>query len=608
MNKYKIISKDRMYNEVEYYHMKTMTIAKNKALYDNINPIQHRLFSNDVFYYDEETHQVTLFHSTVRVTIIPGILVLEGNRTYGRYQNNKLLYKCIPDDKRLPVFLVPYKINQQTFRKNIVNQYVIFECKEWTPRQKHPIGSLKNTLGPISNVSHFYEYQLYCKSLYDSIKPFNNTTRRKLKEEGEETYIDKILNTYTNIEDRHKTHHVFSIDPTHSLDFDDAFSIQERFIEAEPTTPTSTKIPNGYVVSIYIANVPLWLEILDVWDSFTNRIATIYLPDRKRPMLPTILSDSLCSLQEGQRRFAFCIDVYLTNDATIEKIEYCNTMVQLYKNYRYDEPSLEEDVHYQTLFQTITNLSQQHNYLIPIRNSHDIVGYLMILMNHQCAMKMTEYKNGIYRSIKYTNVSSKSSSSSSSKKELCMENSMPETLDEEVRKFIKVWKSVTGQYTLFDNIQSHDMISKQGLDVYLHTTSPIRRLVDLINISKLQINMKLITFGKSYHAFEEKWTNKLEYINQTMRAIRKVQCDCSLLDLCMKQPDTMNIMYEGCMFDRMMRNDGLFQYMVYIHSIKMLARITYKEEIENYTMRQFKLFVFTDESTLKRKIRIQLIV
>ena len=39
MNKYKIISKDRMYNEVEYYHMKTMTITKNKALYDNINPI-----------------------------------------------------------------------------------------------------------------------------------------------------------------------------------------------------------------------------------------------------------------------------------------------------------------------------------------------------------------------------------------------------------------------------------------------------------------------------------------------------------------------------------------------------------------------------------------
>lgn len=133
-----------MYNEVEYYHMKTMTITKNKALYDNINPIQHRLFSNDVFYYEEETHQVTLFHSTVRVTIIPGILVLEGNRTYGRYQNNKLLYKCIPDDKRLPVFLVPYKINQQTFRKNIVNQYVIFECKEWTPHQKHPIGSLKH--------------------------------------------------------------------------------------------------------------------------------------------------------------------------------------------------------------------------------------------------------------------------------------------------------------------------------------------------------------------------------------------------------------------------------------------------------------------------------
>ena len=35
-----------------------------------------------------------------------------------------------------------------------------------------------------------------------------------------------------------------------------------------------------------------------LWRSFTKRVSTIYLPDKKRPMLPTILSDCLCSLQE----------------------------------------------------------------------------------------------------------------------------------------------------------------------------------------------------------------------------------------------------------------------------------------------------------------------
>jgi len=593
MKKFKIISKDRNYDEVEYYHMKTMSVSKDRQLYDNINPIQNKLFSNDVFYYDEESKKTTIFHSTVRVTVMPGILVLCGNNTYGRYSknkkvslNDKLLYKCIPDDKRLPVFLVPYTLNRRSFRKHLINQYIIFEFKEWNEEQKHPIGTLKNTLGPVSNVSNFYEYQLYCKSLYDSIKPFNMTTRKKLKEEGEETYIDKILSTYKTIESRVSSHRVFSIDPKHSLDFDDAFSIKER--ESE----------DGWTISIYIANVPLWLEILEVWDSFTNRIATIYLPDRKRPMLPTILSDSLCSLQENQRRFAFCLDVHIDNEGTIEDVKYYNTMVKLYKNYRYDEADLEKDEEYIKLFDTIKKMSEKHNYLIPIRNSHDIVSYLMILMNHQCAMKMTEYKNGIYRSIKYNNFASKEKSEHT-------EDSMPEDLDENIKKFIKVWKSVTGQYTLYENIEGHDMISKQGLDVYLHTTSPIRRLVDLLNISKLQINMKLIEFGEKYNIFEEKWTNKLEYINQTMRAIRKVQCDCSLLDLCINKPETMNIVYNGCIFDRIYRNDGLFQYMVYIHDIKMLARITYKEKMKNYSIGRFKLFVFTDESTLKKKIRIQ---
>ena len=71
------------------------------------------------------------------------------------------------------------------------------------------------------------------------------------------------------------------------------------------------KMENYWCVSIYIANVFLWLETLGLWKSLSSRVSTIYLPDRKRPMLPTILSDNLCSLQENQTRFAFALDVVL---------------------------------------------------------------------------------------------------------------------------------------------------------------------------------------------------------------------------------------------------------------------------------------------------------
>ena len=60
----------------------------------------------------------------------------------------QLLYKCIPDDKRIPIFLVPYKIKPGFNKKK--NKYVVFEFKEWT--DKHPRGVLGQTIGDVDNL------------------------------------------------------------------------------------------------------------------------------------------------------------------------------------------------------------------------------------------------------------------------------------------------------------------------------------------------------------------------------------------------------------------------------------------------------------------------
>ena len=92
-------------------------------------------------------------------------------------------------------------------------------------------------------------------------------------------------------------------------------------------------------LSIYISNVTLWIDSLNLWDSFSRRISTIYLPDKKRPMLPTILSDCLCSLQENVTRIAFVMDIFIKNDEIID-IQYVNSFVKVIKNYCYEEPKL----------------------------------------------------------------------------------------------------------------------------------------------------------------------------------------------------------------------------------------------------------------------------
>ena len=58
----------------------------------------------------DENNNLVLERSILKNSnTIAGVLVLEGNKTYGR-KKKRLLYKCIPDDKYLPAFLVPYDI------------------------------------------------------------------------------------------------------------------------------------------------------------------------------------------------------------------------------------------------------------------------------------------------------------------------------------------------------------------------------------------------------------------------------------------------------------------------------------------------------------------
>ena len=80
--------------------------------------------------------------------------------------------------------------------------------------------------------------------------------------------------------------------------------------------------------------------------------------------------------------------------------------------------------------------------------------------------------------------------------------------------------------------------------------------------------------------FYDYWTSdsSLEYINTTMRSIRKVQNDCSLLQICMENEEVLNQIHDGYIFDKILRNDALFQYMVYLPELKMVNRFTSRHD------------------------------
>jgi exoribonuclease R len=574
METYKIYVNDRNYSAWEVFE--TNTFQKFDI---DINPNTSKLFTNDVFSYEKNT--VEIVHSTVRSgSPMPGVLIINGNKTYGRSKNGKLLYKCVPDDKRLPPFLVPYEIKNVGFSKVFINLYVTFEFFEW--EDKHPIGRLASAIGPVDVLDNFYEYQLYCKSLNASIQKFQKDTTKAIGKGDHEDFINSIKVKFPCIEDRTniKDWYIFTIDPPKSQDFDDGFSIRlgENGIQQ---------------ISIYIANVTIWMDVLNLWDSFSQRISTIYLPDKKRPMLPTILSECLCSLQEKVTRVAFVMDVFIKDNDIIE-IKYGNCLIKVARNFCYEEASLLRNEKYNSLLDITKNLSRKNRYISSVKNSHDVVCYLMILMNYYCATEMLKHKTGIFRSTI-----------------MKRECAVPDSIPEDVAKYIKIWNSASGQYidgTLVINSDTssirHDLLD---MDAYIHITSPIRRLVDLLNMIKLQSVLGVVKLSENVDKFYEKWLRDLEYINTTMRSIRKVQCDCTLLDLCANNADVIDKEYDGYIFDKINRNDGLFQYIVFLPELKLSSRITLRDDFENFDSRKFKLFLFNDEESFKRKIRLHLV-
>ena len=567
MKTYKVQVEDRDYKNWRYIDSKTMELTEDLK----INPAKEKLFNMDIV---DENYNI--LHSSIRsMKYIPGVVVLNG-QSYGRsggcMPSPYFWYKCLPDDKRLPAFLISFKM-PELFIKVPINKYVVFKFKSW--EGKHPLAECRNTLGDVNVLPNYYEYQLYCKSLYASIQNFNKETRRKIKEHKEEALIGMIF--YKNkIEDRRKLS-IYSVDPKSSKDFDDAFGVQML----------GANEPN-YILSIYISNVSFWFDVLDIWESFSERISTIYLPDRKRPMLPTVLSDNLCSLKENCTRFALTLDLHISKETDeIVKYDIKNTMIKVKKNYRYDTNELENN-EVKLAFITTKNLNKHNKYIDKINTTHDMIAYMMILMNYYCARILKYEGKGLYRSSKM-NINYKP----------------PEDADNNIKKFLKLWHSYGGQYCKYEKLESHDMLE---LDAYVHITSPIRRLPDLLNILIIQDVMMIKKLKGKNLNFYNKWMSDelIEYINQTMRSIRRVQNDCSMLKLCYEDEKIQNTIYKGYIFDKIVRNDGLYQYMVYINDLNMTNRLTSRYDVELNSIQKFKIYVFMDEIRLRQKLRIDL--
>lgn len=117
---------------------------------------------------------------------------------------------------------------------------------------------------------------------------------------------------------------ICTIDPPDAKDYDDAISIK--------------KTDDGYELGIHIADVAHFIPVGSPLDEeASERGNSVYLPRLVIPMLPEVLSNGICSLQEGVLRYAKSCIIRYDRRGNVKGRRYCQTLINSRKRMTYLE-------------------------------------------------------------------------------------------------------------------------------------------------------------------------------------------------------------------------------------------------------------------------------
>ncbi|MEM1423670.1 MAG: VacB/RNase II family 3'-5' exoribonuclease, partial [Planctomycetota bacterium] len=134
--------------------------------------------------------------------------------------------------------------------------------------------------------------------------------------EGREDYTDRLIVT---------------IDPPDARDFDDAVEVQ-RFAQGQG--------PNGaaWRLGVHIADVAHFVTPGSALDQEAYaRGNSTYLPRRVLPILPEVLSNGVCSLQPGVRRFAKSVFIDYDAQGGVLHAEFSRSVIRSRRRFTYLE-------------------------------------------------------------------------------------------------------------------------------------------------------------------------------------------------------------------------------------------------------------------------------
>ena len=302
-----------------------------------------------------------------------------------------------------------------------------------------------------------------------------------------------------------------TIDGQSTLDFDDALSIEDR--------------GDHYLLGVHIADVGHFVkEGCTIDREAVMRGSSIYMPDRKIPMLPPELAEGHCSLKAGELRPGISTMIRLSRNADIESYEIFPSLIQITDQLTYYDVNVvaEENKDISALFQIARKFRQKRlmdgavhislpevnvwideaGELIVNKTNREsparlLVSEIMIMANWLMAEFLAEKKlPAIYRS------------QPDPRERLFKENGGTLFQNWMQRKFLS-------RFVLSPEPERH---SGLGLSAYVTATSPIRKYFDLVTQRQLR---SVYGLNPAYSAADIE--KAIQILEQPMSAVIRLQ-------------------------------------------------------------------------------------
>ena len=305
---------------------------------------------------------------------------------------------------------------------------------------------------------------------------------------------------------------VFTIDGQSTLDFDDALSIERD--------------GDLYRIGIHIIDVGQFVKKGDPIDQEArNRSTSIYMPDLKIPMIPTNLSEGLCSLKAGEDRPAITIFARMTQFAKIIDVKIFPSKINVSRQLSYSEANriAETDEGIKTLYNLACHFranrikAEALQISLPEINLflNDIGKIAIVRIDRETPSRMLVSEMMIFANQLMA--------------KFLIDNNMPAIFRSQPAPKSRILKN-DDEATLFQKCLQRKFLSRAvidttpghhsglGLPAYVTSTSPIRKYFDLVTQRQIRAVLGL---EKPYS--EEEVRTIIQTLENPMRNAGRIQ-------------------------------------------------------------------------------------